>query len=52
MSVTTQLKEEYIKQEARRTYYREWTITSLLHQFHPRFLEMDARWIGELLKAE
>jgi len=30
----------------------ESTITHLLHWFHSRFLELDARWIDALIEAE
>ena len=33
-------------------YYNEWTITHLLHQYYPRFLELDSRWVDALIEAE
>ena len=38
--------------EAGRRYYDEMTITHLLHECHPRFLELDARWVDALLEVE
>ena len=28
------------------------TITHILHKYHPRFLELDARWVDALLETE
>ena len=38
--------------EAGRKYYYERTITHMLHWDHPRFLELEIKWVDELLGIE
>ena len=52
MSTTFQLKTMYTQLKAGHRYCLEKTITNLLHQFHPRFLELDAQWVDTLLETE
>ena len=52
MSASDQLKEAYVQQEAGRRYYYDKAITHLLHEYCPRFLELDARWVDALLEVE
>ena len=51
MSASDQLKEAYARLEAGRKH-NEMTITHFLHLSHPRFLELDAKWVDALLEAE
>ena len=53
ISAPNPLKEAYVRLEAGRRYkINEHTITFQLHQYFPRFLELDARWVDALLEAE
>ena len=53
MSATNQLKEAYVQLEAGHRYGEyERMITHMLHWFHPRFLELDAKWVDALIEAE
>ena len=52
MSATNQLKEAYVQRATGRRYNYETTITHLLLEFYPRFLELNARWVDALLEAE
>ena len=52
MSASNQLKEAYAQLEVGRRYNDKMTITHMLHWHHPRFLELDARWVDALVEAE
>ena len=52
MSATDNAKEAYVQLEAGYKYGDERTITHLLLEYHPRFLELDARWVDALIEAE
>jgi len=52
MFAPNQPKEAYVQLETGRRYgEHKSTITDILHQYHPRFLELDVRWIDALIET-
>ena len=52
MSASDQIKEAFIRLDEGHRCYENKTITHMLHEHHPRFLELNARWVDVLLEAE